>query len=141
MNLNSQKPSERIAILATLPPASSTLARTSDFVPMDGFHKGLVKVLIGANTATGTLTLLRGDSTGGNTAAIATQAYGGAGTVGNDQTYEFNVDPHDLTDTADHFAVSVGAAGTVLSAAILEALDARYGPASDSNDSAVTVSR
>lgn len=133
-------PSERANILAIIPPDAATTARTSAYVSPANYGRLRVVVLIGDASATGTLTLIKAaDTNGGSSASIATQAYGGTGSVGDNKAVVFNVGQFDdfFDSTRPYFAIGLG--GSVANCAgIIEGWDERFAPATNSN---VTVAR
>lgn len=128
----SNLPSERSAILAIVAPDAATAARTSTYVTPTNFHRLKATVLVGDASATGTLTLIKAaDTNGGSSASIATAAYGGTGTVGDNKAFVFNLGQIDdfYDTTRPYFAIGLGA-GVSNCAAIIEGVEPRIGPAS-----------
>jgi len=127
--LENSKPLERSAILAILPPIAATNARTSAYVDAKLYQSLEVKVLNGDASASGTITLLNAaDTNGGSSVAVATVAFGGTGTTGDNQVKRISVMPSDMLDeTRPYFAVSLGD-NVALTAAIIEGFDPRYAP-------------
>jgi len=129
--MENSKPLERSAVLAILPPIAATAERTSGYADFRTYQSGEIKVLVGDASATGTLTILRAtSSTGASSASVATAAYGGTGTVGDDFVHRLTIKQSDLDDdpTRPYFAVILGG-GVALAAAIIEGHDPRYAPA------------
>lgn len=122
-------PLERTAILAILPVVAATAARTSLYVLPSLFQCAEVKTLVGDASATGTITIIKAsDTNGSNSVAVATAAYGGTGTVGDNQVIRMSIMPADMCDELrPYFAVSLGA-GVALAGAIIEGFDPRESP-------------
>jgi hypothetical protein len=137
----SQLPSEASAILAIVPPVAATTARTSSYVLPDKFHRLKATVLVGDASATGVLTLIKAANTsGGSSASIATAAYGGTGSVGDNKAFVFNVGHGDdfYDPVRPYFAIGLGD-GVALTAAIIEGVEPRIAPPTPHAD--VTVVR
>lgn len=123
-------PYERSGIIGILPPIAATDARTSSYVNMGLFQSGEVIALVGDASASGTLTLIRAaDSTGGSSASVATAAFGGTGSVGDNKAHRMSITPADLDDdpSRPYFAVTLGG-GPALTGAIIMGHDPRYAP-------------
>jgi hypothetical protein len=134
------KASERSAILAILPPVAATTARTSAYVDMGKFGSGVVKVLTGANTATGAITLLRASSsTGANSQSVATAAYGGASTTNDDTAVVMNILQSDVDDDPSRPYYAFAFEAVALSAGLIEGVDPRYAPPTPGT--AITIAR
>jgi len=129
MSLENSKFLERSAVLAILPPVAATNARTSAYVDAKLYQSLGITVLNGDASASGTLTLLAAaDTNGGSSQSLATAAYGGTGTVGDDQVKRISVLPSDMVDPdRPYFAISLGG-NVALAAAIIEGYDPRYAP-------------
>lgn len=126
--MENSKPLERSAVLAILPPVAATTQRTSTYADFSKFQSGEVKVLVGDASATGTLTLIRAANTsGGSSAAVATAAYGGTGSVGDNFVHRMTIKQEDLADDPDrpYYAIDLGG-NVALCAAIIEGHDPRY---------------
>lgn len=138
--LDNSKPLERSAVLAILPPIAATNARTSAYVYPQLFQSLGITVLNGDASASGVLTLIAAaSSTGGSSAAVATIAFGGTGTVGDNQVKRISVLPSDMVDESrPYFAIALGD-NVALTAAIIEGFDPRYAP--PSSIAAVTDAR
>jgi hypothetical protein len=135
------KASERAALLAFLPPAAATDARTTGYSDFGAYGSGKVTVLVGDASATGTLTLLRAASgTGGSSVSVATAAYGGTGTAGDNKGHILNITQADIDDdpSRPYFAVTLGG-GVANAACTVEGVDPRYAPVTHHAD--VTVHR
>lgn len=133
-------PSERANVLAIIPPDAATTARTSAYVSPANYARLRVLMLIGDASASGTLTLIKAaDTNGGSSASVATAAYGGTGTVGDNKAVIFNVgQADDFFDPArPYFAIGLGG-GVANCAGVIEGWDERFAPATNSN---VTVAR
>jgi hypothetical protein len=121
-------PSERSKVMAILAPDAATTARTSAYISGALFHALKIGVLVGDASATGTLTLIKAaDTNGGSSASIATQAYGGTGTVGDTKAFVINVgQADDYYDSArPYFAIGLGG-GVANAAAWIEGVNPRY---------------
>ena len=134
------KASERAANLAFLPPVAATTARTSAYADMGKFGSGIVRVLTGANTATGTITLLRAaSSTGASSQSVATAAYGGTSTTNDNTAVELNITQEDIDSDPARPYYAFAFEAVALSAGILEGIDPRYAPPTPA--AAVTIAR
>lgn len=125
------KASERSAVLGVLAPVAATTARTSSYVNMALYQRGEVLILVGDASATGTATLIKAQSgTGGTSAAVATVAYGGTGTVGDNKVTRVAINPSDLDDDPDrpYYAIAFSDGGVALASAIIMGHDPRYAP-------------
>lgn len=133
-------PTEQAAILEIVPPIAATAARTSAYIKPDKFGQLLVTVLTGDASATGTLTLIKAaDTNGGSSQSIATAAYGGTGSVGDNKAHNINVKATDMYDAdRPYFAVGLGE-GVALTAAIIQGFDPVF--AAPTADTDVTVAR
>lgn len=140
MDINT-KPASRVAVLAFLPPKSDTVARTTG-AALGKFAQALVQCMTGTNSDAGTITISRAsDAAGSGAVTIATQAYGGSSTTGDNKVFEFNVNASELTDALPFLCVTMGAAGTALTSAVILGVDGRFPPESDLNHADVTVTR
>lgn len=134
--MENSKPYESSAVLGILPPIAATDARTSSYCNFANHHSGEVLVMVGDSSATGTLTLIRAaDSTGGSSASVATAAYGGTGTVGDNKVHRMSITQADLNDdpTRPYFAVTLGGSVALCSAVIM-GHDPRYAPPAQAAD-------
>lgn len=139
--MQNSKPSERVAILAVLPPVAATTARTSAYVKPDKFARLRATVLVGDASASDIMTLIKAaDTNGGSSAAVATAAIGGTGTVGDNLVFVMNAGQADDFYDADrpYFAIGL-AGGAANTAALLEGFDPKNAPPDQA--AAVTVVR
>lgn len=135
-------PSERVVVLAILPPVAATTARTSTCVLPASYGQLMVTCLVGDASATSTVTLLKAaDSSAGSSAAIATASLGGTATITDNTAVVFNVTEEDMFDTArPYFGVTI-AAGVTLGMAVIHGMKPKYANSSLQSATIGTVAR
>jgi hypothetical protein len=135
-------PSERFAVLTQLNPAAATDARTSTYVKPDKFARLCAMLQVGDASATATFTLIKAaDTSGTNSAAVATAAVGGTGTVGDNKITIINAGQAEDFFDADRPYFAIGFAGGALAnaAGLLLGFDPKYAPPAQA--ASVTVAR
>ena len=124
------KPNERLAVLAELPPLSSSGARNSAWF-LGTSPRVLVAFHVGASSAAGTIRIRRASDADGTGAENAsdTVAYGGTSTTGNDVLHFMQFDPTKYaTDAKPYLSVQIAAGGTYVSSLQVIEFDPRQMP-------------
>lgn len=135
-------PSERFAVLTQLNPVAATDARTSTYVKPGKFARLCAILHSGDVSATAVFTLIKAaDTNGANSAAVATAAVGGTGTVGDGTIAIINGGQGEDFFDADrpYFAIGFGGGALALTSGLLMGFDPKHGPAEHA--ASVTVTR